>query len=217
LPKKTLLYDKTGEEHYNLISALHKSVRGSDPQAALYWLARMLISGEDPMYLARRLVRMAIEDIGAADPQALPLAIAARDTYHFLGSPEGDLALAQIAVYLAVAPKSNTLYKALSAAKKAAAQYGALPVPLHIRNAPTQLMKDFGYGKNYKYAFDFDNAYAPQDYLPDRLKELMQKDGSSPAFYTPGEFGFEKDIKKRMAWWEQLRRDIENGSTREDV
>jgi len=190
-------YDKSGEEHYNQISALHKSIRGSDPDGALYWLARMLEGGEDPLYIARRLIRMAIEDIGLADPQAMTLAIAARDTYHFLGSPEGDLALAEIAVYLATAPKSNRLYAAFGEASKAARETPAEPVPLHIRNAPTGLMKDLGYGADYNYAFDSKDHYIPQQYLPDSLRDRR--------FYQPSDFGFEKRIAERLAWWAELR------------
>lgn len=199
LQRRFARYDKSGEEHYNLISALHKSVRGSDPQGALYWLARMLDGGEDPLYIARRLVRMAVEDIGLADPQALPIAIAARDAYHFLGSPEGDLALAEAAVYLATAPKSNRIYRAFGAAKATARETPAEPVPLHLRNAPTRLMKDLGYGKDYRYAFDSEDHYVPQDYLPERL--------GGTTFYEPSGFGFEKKIAERLAWWEARRRE----------
>ncbi len=186
-------YDKGGEEHYNVISALHKAVRGSDPQGALYWLARMLNGGDDPLYIARRLVRMAIEDIGLADPNALHVAIAARDAYHFLGSPEGDLALAEAAVYLATAPKSNRLYLAMGEALDAARNTPAEPVPLHIRNAPTGLMKDLGYGRDYKYAFESEQHYLPQEYLPEKL--------AGRQFYEPSEFGYEKRIAERLAWW----------------
>jgi putative ATPase len=191
-------YDKSGEEHYNLISALHKAVRGSDPDGALYWLARMLDGGEDPLYLARRLVRMAVEDIGLADPQALGLTVAARDAYHFLGSPEGDLALAEAAVYLATAPKSNRLYAAMGRVRAAARDTPAEPVPLHIRNAPTDLMKELGYGAGYRYAFESEDHYTPQEYLPDRLR--------GHRFYEPSEFGFEKRIAERLAWWAERRR-----------
>jgi putative ATPase len=190
-------FDKGGEEHYNIISALHKAVRGSDPQGALYWLARMLDGGEDPLYIARRLVRMAVEDIGLADPNALSIAIAARDAFHFLGSPEGDLALAQAAVYLATAPKSNRLYAAMGEAMETARGTPAEPVPLHIRNAPTGLMKDLGYGQNYKYAFESEHHYLPQEYLPDKL--------SGRTFYEPSEFGYEKRIAERLEWWRRLR------------
>jgi putative ATPase len=168
--RKALRYDKSGEEHYNLISALHKSLRGSDADAALYWLARMLEAGEDPLYIARRMVRFAVEDIGMADPQALLVAIAAKDAIDFIGRPEGDLALAECAVYLARAPKSNSVYSAYDAARKDALETQAEPVPLHIRNAPTTLMKKLGYGKGYKYPHDYPDAKVQQEYLPDKLK-----------------------------------------------
>jgi len=190
-------YDKTGEEHYNLISALHKAVRGSDPDGALYWMARMLEGGENPMFLARRFVRMAVEDVGLADPGALRLAIAARDAYHFLGSPEGELALAEACLYLAVAPKSNRVYRAFGAASKAARDTPAEPVPLHIRNAPTGLMKDLGYGAGYSYDHDCDEAVAPQRYLPDSL--------TGARFYEPGEQGVESRIAARMNEIRELR------------
>jgi putative ATPase len=190
-------YDKSGEQHFNLISAYHKSLRGSDPQAALYWLARMIEGGEDPLYVARRTVRFAAEDIGLADPRALQLAIAARDAYHFLGSPEGELALAEAAIYCATAPKSNRVYVAWKAALDAARQTPAAPVPLHIRNAPTDLMKDLGYGAGYQYAHDAPDGYVPQDYLPDELRTRV--------FYEPSDFGAEKDVAKRLEWWRQLR------------
>jgi putative ATPase len=196
LQEKALLYDKAGEEHYNLISALHKSLRGSDPDAALYWLARMLASGEDPFYIARRMVRFASEDIGNADPNALGLAMSAMETFKFLGHPEGELALAQAAVYLATAPKSNSIYSAWGKANAAIRKTGALPVPFHIRNAPTQLMKDLGYGKNYKYAHHYEDAIVSQEYLPDKLK--------GQHFYLPTHRGFEKTIKKRLDKWRQL-------------
>jgi len=192
-------YDKSGEQHYNLISALHKAVRGSDPQGALYWLARMLAGGEDPLYLARRLVRIAAEDVGLADPRALSVALAAKDAYHFLGSPEGELALAEATIYLATAPKSNRAYAAFGEAQEAAKAHPAEPVPLHIRNAPTGLMKELGYGAGYKYAFDSEQAYIPQEYLPDALR------GAS--WYAPTDFGYEKTIKERMEWWQKLKRD----------
>jgi putative ATPase len=193
MQKRMMLYDKSGEEHYNLISALHKSVRGGDADAALYWLARMLASGEDPLYLARRLIRMAVEDIGNADPQALPLAVAAKDTYHFLGSPEGELALAQVAVYLALAPKSNAVYTAYSQAMQDVKEQPNLPVPLHIRNAPTDLMKDLGYAKGYKYAHNYEDAIVEQEYLPDNLKGRR--------YYEPTDRGMEAEIKKRLEEW----------------
>jgi putative ATPase len=168
--RKALRYDKTGEEHYNLISALHKSLRGSDPDAALYWLARMLEAGEDPLYIARRLVRFAVEDIGLADSQALLLAIAAKEAIHFIGRPEGDLALAECVAYLARAPKNNSLYLAYGEAKKDALETQAEPVPMHIRNAPTKLMKKLGYGKGYKYPHDYPDATVEQEYMPEKLK-----------------------------------------------
>jgi len=196
-------YDKSGEQHFNLISALHKAVRGSDPQGALYWLARMLAGGEDPLYLARRLVRIASEDVGLADPRALAVALAAKDAYHFLGSPEGELALAEATLYLATAPKSNRAYAAFGRAQEAAQQHPAEAVPLHIRNAPTGLMKDLGYGAGYKYAFDSEQAYIPQEYLPEALR------GSS--WYEPTDFGYEKTIKERMEWWSKLKRDAGGG------
>ncbi|HMA42377.1 MAG TPA: replication-associated recombination protein A, partial [Gemmatimonadales bacterium] len=169
LQKRFAKYDKGGEEHFNLISALHKAVRGSDVEGALYWLARMLAGGEDPLYLARRLVRIACEDVGLADPRALTVTLAAKDAYHFLGSPEGELALAEATVYLATAPKSNRVYRAFSDASSAAAAHPAEPVPLHIRNAPTKLMHELGYGEGYRYAHDYDGAYAAQEYLPEAL------------------------------------------------
>ena len=197
LQRRMARYDKSGEEHYNLISAYHKALRGSDPQGALYWLARMLDGGEDPMYIARRTVRFAAEDVGLADPDALRLAIAARDAYHFLGSPEGELALAEAAVYLATAPKSDRVYRAWGRARELARETPAEPVPLHIRNAPTALMAELGYGKGYQYAHAVPEAYIPQEYLPDRVR--------GEVLYEPGPFGFEREIAKRLAWWAQLR------------
>jgi len=191
-------YDKGGEETYNMLSAFHKSLRGSDPQGALYWMARMIEGGADPMIIFRRSIAMAAEDVGLADPEALKLAVAARDAYHMLGPPEGYLPLAQMIVYLATAPKSNRSKVALSAALEAAQQHPAEPVPMHIRNAPTGLMKELGYGEGYQYAHNAPEAYIPQEYLPDRLR------GSR--FYEPGPFGFEKEIAKRLAWWEELRK-----------
>jgi putative ATPase len=191
------IYDKSGDEHYNLISALHKAVRGSDVEGSLYWLARMLAGGEDPLYLARRIVRIAVEDIGLADPRALTVALAAKDAYHFLGSPEGELALAQAVVYLATAPKSNKVYEAFGRASAAAEEHPAEPVPLQIRNAPTKLMGDLGYGAGYQYAHAHDNAYAPQEYLPESLRGAR--------WYEPTEFGYEKTVKERMEWWERLK------------
>jgi putative ATPase len=193
LQKKALRYDKAGEEHYNLISALHKSLRGSDPDGALYWLARMLEAGEDPLYLARRMVRFASEDIGLADPQALQQALAAKEAYHFLGSPEGELALVQAAVYLATAPKSNALYQAHGQIKKVIEKTGALPVPLHLRNAPTALMKGLGYGQGYRYAHDYPEGLVAQENFPEELKGRR--------FYHPTERGFEKTIKIRLEYW----------------
>jgi putative ATPase len=191
------VYDKSGEEHFNLISALHKSIRGSDPDGALYWLARMLDGGEDPLYLARRLIRMASEDIGLSDPEALRVTVAARDAYHFLGSPEGHLALAQAAVYLATAPKSNRAYVAWKSALGAARETPGAPVPLHIRNAPTGLMKELGYGAGYKYDPDEPDGVAGQEYLPEVLK--------GRTFYDPGPYGHEATIRKRLEWWARRR------------
>ena len=197
LLKKSLLYDKDGEEHYNLISALHKSLRGSDPDAALYWLGRMIAAGEDPLYIARRMVRFASEDIGNADPQALIIAVAAQQAFHFIGLPEGELALAQAAVYLATAPKSNSLYVGYGKVKEIINTKGYLPVPLHIRNAPTKLMKELDYGKDYKYAHDYADAYVPQEYLPEEIKGQI--------FYQPKETGFEKTIKERINYWRKKK------------
>jgi putative ATPase len=197
LQKKALLYDKGGDEHFNIISAFHKSLRGSDPDAALYWLARMLEAGEDALYVARRMVRFASEDVGNADPFALRLALGAMETFRFLGHPEGDLALAQAAVYLATAPKSNSVYKAWNRVKQTVREKGALPVPLHIRNAPTGLMKDLGYGKGYRYAHDFKDGYAVQDYLPDAIAGSL--------FYVPTDRGYEKMIAGRLKQWRTLK------------
>jgi putative ATPase len=191
------VYDKAGEEHFNLISALHKAVRGSDPDAALYWLARMLEGGEDPLYVARRLIRMATEDIGLSDPAALRTAVAARDAFHFLGSPEGELALAEATVYLATAPKSNRIYLAWSKAREAARATPGAAVPLHIRNASTGLMKELGYGDGYRYDHDEIYGVAPQRYLP---RELEGK-----SFYQPGPFGHEETIRRRLDWWAEKR------------
>jgi putative ATPase len=193
--QKALRYDKLGEEHYNLISALHKSLRGSDPDAALYWLARMLMAGEDPMYVARRMVRFASEDIGNADPHALSITMAAMESYRFIGPPEGELALAQAAVYLATAPKSNSIYSAYGRVQEVIRKSGTLPVPLHIRNAPTGLMKSLGYGRNYKYAHDYADAFIAQHYLP----EALQGD----RYYFPQDRGYEKNIKQRLDLWRQ--------------
>ncbi|MBI4834764.1 MAG: replication-associated recombination protein A [Planctomycetes bacterium] len=196
--KKVLLYDQSGEEHYNIISALHKSLRGSDPDASLYWLARMLEAGEDPLYIARRLVRFASEDIGNADPQALVIAIAAKEAVDFVGMPEANLALAQAVIYLATAPKSNSVYKAYNKVKADVDATYAEPVPLHMRNPVTDLMKNIDYGKGYKYPHDFPNHFVKEDYLP---KSLVGK-----KYYEPGEFGFEKEIRKRIEYWEKLRK-----------
>ena len=194
------LYDKSREGHFNLISALHKSVRGSDPDAALYWLARMLDGGEDPLYLARRLVRMAVEDIGLADPQAIAHALAAKDAYDFLGSPEGELALAQATIYLATAPKSNAAYVAYKGAMRAAKEHGSLMPPKIILNAPTKLMEEEGYGSGYEYDHDTPEAFSGQNYFPDELKKR-------PQFYDPPERGFEREIAKRLEYWAKLRRE----------
>jgi putative ATPase len=195
LQKRILLYDKTGEEHYNLISALHKSVRNSDPDASLYWLGRMLEAGEDPLYVARRVVRMAVEDIGLADPNALALCMAARDAVDFIGMPEGNLALAQAVVYLAVAPKSNALYTAYSTVQSDVERTAAEPVPLHLRNAPTGLMKGLGYGQGYQYAHDNDEKVADMQCLPDNLRDRV--------YYEPTSEGIEKRIRERL---EELKR-----------
>ncbi len=199
LQHRFAVYDKGGEEHFNLISALHKSVRGSDPDGALYWLARMMEGGEDPLYLARRLIRMASEDIGMADPGALAVTTAARDAYHFLGAPEGELALAEATVYLATAPKSNRVYDAWKKARSTARETASAPVPLHIRNAPTRLMKDLGYGKGYRYDPDEPSGVSAQGYLPDGLEGTR--------FYEPGPYGFEKDVRRRLEWWAQRRKE----------
>jgi putative ATPase len=182
LQKKALIYDKAGEEHYNLISALHKSLRGSDPDAAVYWLLRMLDAGEDPLYVGRRMVRFASEDVGNADPDALRITLAAVEAFRFLGRPEGDLALVQAAVYLATAPKSNSLYQMLNSVRSVIQKTGSLPVPHHIRNAPTKMMKELGYGKGYKYAHDYEDAFVPDSYLPEKLADRL--------FYSPVRRGF---------------------------
>jgi putative ATPase len=197
MQKRFARYDKSGEEHFNLLSAYHKSLRGSDPQGALYWMARMLEGGEDPMTLFRRAIAMAAEDIGLADPHALVLAVAARDAFHMLGPPEGYLPLAEMTIYLATAPKSNSAKTALGAAMEAARDTPAAAVPLHIRNAPTPLMKELGYHQGYRYAHDSPDAYLPQEYLPDTLR------GST--FYVPGTFGHEKKIAERLEWWAKLK------------
>ncbi len=197
MQKRFARYDKAGEEHFNLLSAYHKSLRGSDPQGALYWMARMLDGGEDPMTLFRRAIAMAAEDIGLADPNALVMAVAARDAFHMLGPPEGYLPLAEMTIYLATAPKSNSAKVALGAAMEAAQETPAAPVPMHIRNAPTGLMKELGYGAGYKYAHSSPDAYLPQEYLPDELR------GTS--FYAPGPFGYERKVAERMEWWDKKK------------
>jgi putative ATPase len=199
LQKRSPAYDKDREEHYNLISALHKSIRGSDPDAALYWLARMLVGGEDPLFVARRLIRAAAEDIGEADPMSLILANAAKDTYDFLGSPEGEIALAQLTVHLATAPKSNAVYKAYGAAMKAARETGSLGPPMHIRNAATRLMKDLGYGKGYAYDHDQAEGFSGQSYFPDEMDRQT--------FYQPRGDGAEARIKERLDRWAALRKE----------
>ena len=198
LQKKALLYDKSGDEHFNLISAFHKSLRGSDPDAAIYWIARMLGSGEDPFYIIRRMVTVASEDIGVADPNALRVALDAMEAFRFLGYPEGERALVQAAVYLATAPKSNSIYTAYAAAKEEVKRSGALPVPLHIRNAPTKLMEGLGYKKGYKYAHDYTGGYAAQEHLPEDLQDTR--------FYFPTERGYEKIVKSRLEGWLDIKK-----------
>jgi putative ATPase len=197
MQRRMPVYDKSADGHYNLISALHKSVRGSDPDAALYWMARMLVAGEDPLFIARRLVRMANEDIGLADPQAIVQAIAAKDTYDFLGSPEGELALAQACVYLATAPKSIGIYTAYKSAMRAARETGSVMPPKIILNAPTKMMKEQEYGAGYKYDHDQPDAFSGQNYFPDEMGRQQ--------FYDPPDRGFEREIRKRLAWWAELR------------
>jgi len=197
--RRAPIYDKGQDGHYNLISALHKSVRGSDPDAALYYLARMFDAGENPLYIARRVVRMAVEDIGLADPQALVICNAAKDAYDFLGSPEGELAIAQAVLYVATAPKSNAAYTAYGAAMRAARQHGSLVPPKHILNAPTNLMKDEGYGRGYSYDHDTAEAFSGQNYFPDALPRQT--------FYDPPERGFEREIRKRLDYWAKIRKD----------
>jgi putative ATPase len=199
IQRRAPIYDKGQEGHYNLISALHKTIRGSDPDAALYYLARMLDAGEDRLFIARRLVRAAIEDIGLADPQALVVANAAKDAFDFLGSPEGELALAQAAVYLATAPKSNAVYAAYKAATRVAKEHGSLMPPKTILNAPTKLMKNIGYGASYHYDHDEPDAFSGQDYWPEKLDRQH--------FYEPVDRGFEREVRKRLEWWEKLRRE----------
>ena len=205
IQRRALLYDKGGEEHYNLISALHKSMRNSDPDAAVYWVARMLEAGEDPLYIARRLIRFASEDIGNADPQALTVAVAAKDAAHFIGMPEGNTALAQAAIYLATAPKSNAVYMAYNAAAADAHTEAAEPVPLHLRNAPTKLMKQLDYGKGYEYAHNDREAVTGMDCLPPSL--------AGKTYYEPTERGFEKEIKRRLEAWEKIKQQRATGST----
>jgi len=202
LMRRAAKYDKSGEEHYNLISALHKSVRGSDPDAALYWFARMLEGGEDPRFLARRITRMAVEDIGLAEPQAQDICLQAWATYERLGSPEGELALAQALVYLALAPKSNAVYTAYKAARAQARDTGSHPPPLHIRNAPTRLMKDIGYGAGYAYDHDAEDGFSGQDYFPEGMRR--------PVYYAPQDRGFERELKKRVDYFAKLRAKRQN-------
>jgi putative ATPase len=204
IQKRAPLYDKSQEAHYNLISALHKSLRGSDADAALYWLARMLAGGEDPRYIARRLTRFAVEDIGLADPDALPQSLAAWEAYERIGSPEGELAIAQCVLYLATAPKSNAVYRAFSRAKKSASETGSLAPPKHILNAPTSLMKDLGYGDGYQYDHNTDEGFSGQDYFPEEMARAN--------FYRPADRGFERDVKNRLDYWQKLR---ERGPTDE--
>ena len=194
MQRRALLYDKAGEQHYDLISALHKTLRGSDPDAALYWLGRMLEAGEDPLYIVRRVIRFASEDVGMADPQALVVCVAAQQAVHFVGMPEANLALAQAVVYLATAPKSNSLYTAYGRVQKDVETTRNDPVPLHLRNAPTGLMKDLGYGKGYKYAHEYEGNFVEQQNLPDAIK--------AKRYYFPTEQGFEKTVLARLkAWW----------------
>ena len=200
LQRRVAVYDKDREGHYNLISALHKSVRGSDPQAALYYLARMLTAGEEPLYLLRRLIRMAVEDIGLADPNAITQCLAAKDTYEFLGSPEGELAIAQACLYVATAPKSNAAYVAQKAAWRAAKETGSLMPPQNILNAPTKLMKEVGYGKGYTYDHDAEGGFSGDNYWPEEM--------TPQTFYTPTDRGVEKRIAERMAWWDARRREL---------
>jgi putative ATPase len=202
LQKRALIYDKQGEEHFNVISALHKSLRGSDPDAALYWLARMLEAGEDPLYVARRLVRFASEDVGLADAAALGVAVAARDAVHFIGMPEGELALAEATVYLAAAPNSNALYRAYGRAKEDAQATSGEPVPMHIRNAPTPLMSELGYGAGYVYDHDAEDAFSGQEFLPESLQ--------GKRYYEPTARGTEGEIAERLARWRELRGDRAN-------
>jgi len=206
--KGSTVYDKSGEEHYNIISALHKSIRGGDPDASLYWLARMLEGGEDRLFIARRLIRMAVEDIGLADPNALTVALNARDTYHFLGTPEGEQALAQTVIYLACAPKSNAAYLAFKQASRDVSEKGSLPVPLHIRNAPTSLMKAIGYGKDYKYAHDYDDAMTDQEYFPDEL--------SGRIYYRPTNNGREIKVAEYLKKYRDYRKNMKKENKEEN-
>jgi putative ATPase len=203
IQRRMLLYDKSGEEHFNLISALHKSMRNSDPDATLYWLGRMLESGEDPLYIARRIVRFASEDVGLADPMALPVAVNAMQAFHFIGLPEGNLALAEAAVYMATAPKSNALYKGYGAMLQDVRNTLAEPVPLHIRNAPTRLMKDLNYGKGYQYAHDFEDQLTDMSCLPDTLRDRV--------YYVPSESGFEKALSERLKSWKEKIKELRKG------
>lgn len=198
LQRRLPRFDKSGEEHFNLISAVHKAIRGSDVEGTLYWLARMLAGGQDPLYIARRLVRIASEDVGLADPRALAVTLAAKDAYDFLGTPEGELALAEAAVYLATAPKSNRVYEAFGHATDAAQQHPAEGVPLHLRNAPTGLMRELGYGAGYKYAHAYGDAYAPQEYLPEALRGAK--------WYVPTDAGYEKTVRERLEFWAGLKK-----------
>jgi putative ATPase len=207
LQKRILLYDKKGEEHFNLISALHKSLRNSDVDASLYWLARMLSAGEDPLYIARRMVRFASEDIGLADPQALAIAIHAKEAYDFIGSPEGELALAEAVIYLAAAPKSNRSYTAFARAMKDVESSPFEPVPLHLRNPVTSLMKSIGYGKDYKYAHDFEQMTTDMETFPEKFRGRK--------YYKPGMLGYEKEIKKRIDWWDDLKKRMRSGQNQE--
>lgn len=203
LGKKSLIYDKAGEEHYNLISAFHKSLRGGDPDAALYWLGRMLDAGEDPLYIARRMVRFASEDVGNADPHALQIATAATEAFRFIGPPEGNLALAQAAIYLAAAPKSNAVYLAYGRMMRDVEGEEALPVPLHLRNAPTDLMRRLGYGKGYRYPHDYPDHFVEEDYFPENLRGRV--------YYSPRGSGFEGEIRRRLAKWWKTRREAKAG------
>lgn len=198
------VYDKDRDGHYNLISALHKALRGSDPQAALYYMARMLTAGEEPLYVLRRLVRFASEDVGLADPQALTQCLAAKDAYQFLGSPEGELAIVQACLYLATAPKSNAAYSAQKAAWKGAKETGSLSPPAHILNAPTKLMKDIGYGAGYAYDHEAENGFSGADYWPDGMEPQT--------YYRPAERGFEREVLKRIEWWNKQRRERQEGN-----